>query len=315
MRILAVLNRDGGTLRGIDVDAFAERSCATLTDAGHRCEVVIVDGDGLLEALEAAVASTECDVILAGGGDGTISAAAATVANTEKALAVLPAGTMNLFARGLGIPQNIDAAVKAFATGELREVDLARANGTAFVHQFSIGMHPKMLHERERISFRSRAGKMLASLRAVAETFWNPPRMRVEIDTPDFRRTVSVASIGVTNNLFGEGHLPYAEMPSEGVLGIYVARTRRRRDVAKFLFNIAIGRWRRNDQVEIIECRRARLTVLAHAKRFKCSIDGELRPLDETTELESLPGALRVLVPAGAAQASGGSSPASPPAE
>ena len=84
----------------------------------------------------------------------------------KKALAILPAGTMNLFARSLGIPLTLDAAVQSFADGKVQAVDIATANGQPFVHQFSIGMHAKLVHLREKMDFGSRLGKIRASARA-----------------------------------------------------------------------------------------------------------------------------------------------------
>ena len=94
MRIVAILNRDGGTLRSLDVEEFGERACRTFEEAGHACSVRVVSGGDLVEALEEAAADDGTDAILAGGGDGTISAAAAVLAGTDKALAVLPAGPL-----------------------------------------------------------------------------------------------------------------------------------------------------------------------------------------------------------------------------
>ena len=102
---------------------------------------------GLADALDKA-ASGQRRLVLAGGGDGTVSAAAAQLMDTEKALAILPAGTMNLFARGLGIPLTLDAALRAFADGEVQNGRYCERQWPAFVHQFSIGMHAKMVQLR-----------------------------------------------------------------------------------------------------------------------------------------------------------------------
>ena len=77
MHFLAVLNRDGGTLRTTDLDAFVERSRETLEKAGHTLEVEMVSGKDIVSALKKASANDAVDVVIAGGGDGTISAAAA----------------------------------------------------------------------------------------------------------------------------------------------------------------------------------------------------------------------------------------------
>ncbi|TIS94759.1 MAG: diacylglycerol kinase family lipid kinase, partial [Mesorhizobium sp.] len=104
MKFAAVLNRDGGTLRTTDISAFSDRMHQTLDAAGHSLSIDIVAGKDVVVTLDNAVSRRSVDVVLAGGGDGTISAAAARLMGKKKALAILPAGTMNLFARGLGIP-------------------------------------------------------------------------------------------------------------------------------------------------------------------------------------------------------------------
>lgn len=301
MRFLAVLNRDGGTLKEIDLDAFSARLSEVLEQAGHAVEVRVVEGKGIVDALEDAAREPDIDTVLAGGGDGTISAAAGALRDTGKVLAVLPAGTMNLFARSLGIPLDLDASVRAFATGSVRAVDVADANGRPFVHQYSVGMHPQVLRLRSRIHYSSRIGKMLASMRAALTAFLRPPRLNIGLTMQGTEMRATTSGVSVTNNLYGEGHLPYADMPDGGVLGIYVTRARRRRDLAWFLLNMAIGRWRRNDQVEIHQTDEVVLSIRSRARRFHCAIDGELCDLEPETRIRIHPGTLRVLVPAGEA--------------
>lgn len=298
MRFQVVLNRDGGTLRRRDADAVAGSLREALEAAGHAVSVAAVAGDGMDAALDEAAAGP-ADIVMVGGGDGTVSAAAARLAGSDKALAVLPAGTMNLFARSLGIPADLDQAVAAFATGEVRAVDVAEADGRVFVHQFSVGLHTKLIRLREKKSFGSRYGKMIASLQAGFAAFLRPPRLAAAL-TLDGRETVVRASgIGITNNLLGEGYrLPYAARPDGGVLGVYVTRARRRRDLALFALGALFGRWRRNAHVDVHQAREVTLRLVAHHRRFGCAMDGELAELGTETLLRIRPGALKVLVPA-----------------
>lgn len=298
MRFQVILNRDGGTLRTRDVERFAAGARRTLEGLGHAVSVTTVAGDGLEKALAVAAAGP-AEVVMVGGGDGTVSAAAAQLAHTDKALAVLPAGTMNLFARSLGIPLDLDAAVAALGAGAIEAVDVAAADDRIFVHQFSVGLHAKLIRLREKKSFGSRLGKMRASVAAGLSTFFRPPRLEAELVVDGGAFTVRTAGIGITNNLIGEGYrLPYAARPDGGVLGVYITQARRRRDLARFLFGILLGRWRRNEHVEIHEARQVTLRLLAHHRRFGCAIDGELAPLARETRLAILPGALKVLRPA-----------------
>jgi diacylglycerol kinase family enzyme len=200
--------------------------------------------------------------------------------------------------QGLGIPLDLDAAIAALASGRARRVDIASANGRPFVHQFSVGMHPQLIHLRSRIPFRGRLGKLLASARAAIATLRNPHNLRVALDMGQTELITVTSGIGVTNNLLGEGHLPYADKPDGGVLGIYITRAESRLGLLAFLFNMALGRWRGNDQVEIHEAGEVRLKILSAERHFRSALDGELLPLEREIHIRLMPKALRVLVPA-----------------
>ncbi len=298
MHFSTVLNRDGGTLRTTDLQRLSTGLEQTLERAGHSCTIAIVGGSDIEWALKAAAAEKGVDVVMVGGGDGTVSAASGILRGTGRALAILPAGTMNLFARSLGIPLDLDAAVDALAAGRIRDVDTASANGRPFVHQFSIGMHAKMVKLRERLDFASRLGKMGASAKAAYWTVLKPPRLRVALGMGDTEILATASNIGVTNNLFGEGHLPYADHPDQGVLGIYVTVARERGEVIRAAMNMALGRWRRNELVEIHQSDRVSLKILSPVGSQMAVIDGELLPAEAETEIVIEPRSLRVLVPA-----------------
>ncbi|RWM94895.1 MAG: diacylglycerol kinase family lipid kinase [Mesorhizobium sp.] len=303
MRFAAVLNKDGGTLRTTDVAAFADRVRELLEAAGHSVQIDIVAGGEIAAALEKAIARRTVDVVLAGGGDGTVSTAASLLMNKKKALAILPAGTMNLFARSLGIPQTLEAALKAFTDGEVKAVDMATANGRPFVHQFSIGMHARMVQLREKMDFGSRLGKMQASVRAAWATIKNPRTLKVTLTIGKTDIITRATGIGISNNLFGEGHLPYADNPAGGVLGIYVSVARRRRDLVKLLLAMLRGRWRQSEHVEIHQADKAVLKIHSSPTKFKAVMDGELVKLERETTVEIHPATLNVLVPRSSAQA------------
>jgi diacylglycerol kinase family enzyme len=304
MKFAAVLNRDGGTLRTTNLDAFSDRMRQTLEEAGHSLSIDVVAGKEVVAALDRVASQRGVDVVLAGGGDGTISAAAARLMGKKKALAILPAGTMNLFARGLGIPQSLDGALRSFTDGRIIAVDIATANGQPFVHQFSIGMHAKLVQMRQKMEFGSRLGKMHASAKAAWATINNPPAMNVTLSIGGAEIETRTTGIGITNNLFGEGHLPYADNPAGGVLGVYVTVAQQRAELLKFFFNMARGKWRDNEHVEIHQADKVVLTINSGAtKKVRAVLDGELIKLDRETTIQIHPGALHVLVPASVAEA------------
>lgn len=299
MRFLAVLNRGGGTLRTMDVDAFADSLCRTIETAGHSIRFHVAAGDEIEPALDEAAAAADIDVVMIAGGDGSVSAAAGKLMNSDKVLAVLPAGTMNLFARSLGIPLNLDAAVEALASGELRRVDMALANDRPFVHQFSLGMHSELIKRRETLSYSSRLGKIRASIVAALAIIANPPRLRVRLTLPALQVDVKASSLSVSNNPFDGTHLPVAASLDRGELGIYLTRAHRGGELLRLFVSIATGTWRQSPAVEIHRADRVEILLLEPAGRFRCAVDGELLPIERRTLIVSKPGALKVLVPRG----------------
>jgi diacylglycerol kinase family enzyme len=204
---------------------------------------------------------------------------------------------MNLFARSLGIPLALDEAVAKFAAGRIREVDIATANGKPFVHQFSVGLHPRIVEMRSRMEFSSRMGKIGASLRAALDTIRDPVQLKVTLEMPHTEIVAKTAGISISNNLYGEGHLPYADRPDGGVLGVYLTSASRRHHLLLLCLTAALGRWRTSEQVEIHQTGTVVLKIESR-RRQRCVIDGELQPLKPETEIRIHPRALRVLVPA-----------------
>lgn len=197
MKIHAVFNRDGGTFRTMDMKLFAEIAKEIFEKHGHTFESEIVAGKSIVKALQKVATEMGEHVLMAGGGDGTISAAADVAWKAKVPLAVLPAGTMNLFARALKIPLDLNVALESLASGTIQAVDISTANEESFVHQFSIGFQPQMIKFRNTLEYRSRWGKRLASIRAFARAMSNPPRfaVRMSIDGSPTERTVSAMSI------------------------------------------------------------------------------------------------------------------------
>jgi diacylglycerol kinase family enzyme len=105
----------------------------------------------LPDALRAEVARGTPRVLVAGG-DGTLTLAARSLAGTTTALAVLPGGTLNHFARDLGLPSGDAAACLDIAVrGAARPVDAAVLNGELFLGTSSVGAYVQFVRTRERL--------------------------------------------------------------------------------------------------------------------------------------------------------------------
>jgi len=98
-------------------------------------------GDDLTPTMKAAVCSG-APMVIVGGGDGSLSCTVDEVVERDCVFALLPLGTANSFARTLGIPLDIDGAVRTIATGKRRRVDLGAIDGDYFANASSIGLSP-----------------------------------------------------------------------------------------------------------------------------------------------------------------------------
>src|SRR5579862_1748915 len=90
-------------------------------------------GPGAATALAGDAVERGDDVVIVAGGDGTINEAIQALAGTTVALGVLPVGTVNVWAREIGLPAHPVAAAALLADGDSRTIDLGRAGERLFL--------------------------------------------------------------------------------------------------------------------------------------------------------------------------------------
>ena len=103
----------------------------------------VTDPDELGATLDKALARSP-DLVILGGGDGTISGLVDRLVGRDVMLAVLPLGTANSFARSLGIPLDVAAAVDVIRTGRARRIDLGRIDRDYFANCAALGISPQI---------------------------------------------------------------------------------------------------------------------------------------------------------------------------
>lgn len=140
-------------------------------------------------------------VVVAAGGDGTLNAVTQGLADTQTALGVLPAGTMNVFAREMGFPHNsLKKSLDVLDEGHIEEVDLFEANGQAFIQMAGVGIDAKVIEETtwETKKMFGPLAYLMSAVRVLGE---KPPRMRVITD--DGREEEGVCVLAGNGALYG----------------------------------------------------------------------------------------------------------------
>jgi diacylglycerol kinase family enzyme len=178
MKLIVLVNRSAGTvLSGKVTQEGVEKA---FRDAGVEATVEMIPGDEMEERARAAVRSG-VDGVVAGGGDGTVRCVAGVLAGTGVALGVLPLGTLNHFARDLGIPEEIPEAAKALAGGDVRDLDLGEVNGEVFVNTSVLGFYPPVVQERDRQRKREGRNKWLAAAVALFKLLPRVPALHLSL--------------------------------------------------------------------------------------------------------------------------------------
>lgn len=297
MNIQIVLNRDGGTLKTSDVDGIGRKLSSAMIAQGHEARIVTPIGKDIVKALEEAATDDAVDCLIVGGGDGSVSLAASLCWEHKKVLGVLPAGTMNFFARSLQMPLDLEAAIEALAGSVPRKVDIGTVNGRVFIHQVSLGIQPRMVELRKSMPYRSRVGKRMASARAALLTLTRPPSFRAKLTNGKDDHSGHYSILAVSNNVYGDGHLPYADTLDDGVLGIYSAPRLTFWKNIKLARDMLLMRWADNEHLLSQSTNSVKIEMLSKINGRKISIDGELAPLEKMLDIKLHRRALNVLMP------------------
>ena len=282
---------------GGGADEAASASERALREAGAEPSLRRVAGPELARAAREAAA--ECDVVAALGGDGTVNAVAGALAGSETPMLVLPAGTLNHFAKDLGIPPDAAEAALLVRDGARRRVDVAEVNGRVFVNNSSIGAYPVAVALRERLQEVGGRGKWVAMTRAALRTFRRYPTLHVRIEGDDGEIALETPFVFVGNNAYGGDGVGSAQRArlDAGKLGVITADATTRRQAIRVAALVALGRadasgvWRGESAELSVETDRASLLV---------ALDGEVERLETPLAYRSRPGALVVIGPAGA---------------
>jgi diacylglycerol kinase family enzyme len=272
-----VLNAASGRRKD---DAFAERLRTALDRHPGRFAVSEADGGSdLSRAIDAAVEGGH-PTLVAAGGDGTIAAVAEAAAAHGRTLGVVPTGTFNFVARGLSIPEEIDAAVDLLAASPAHPMPVADVNGRLFLNNASLGLYPAILREREGV-YRRWGRSRLAAHWSVIKTVLGairPLHLRVTVDGKVLRARTPLVFVARSAFQLDRYGLDGAEAVRAGRFALFLAPDAGPLRMILIALRLAVGGLRTGRDIElvigdeiVVETARPRLVVARDGERTRLS--------------------------------------------
>lgn len=298
MNISLVLNPDAGSLLDRDVHDIADRVCTAFQKAGHSCRPHIGPGDRLIETLEDAVSNT--DALMVGGGDGTVVAAANAAMKRGIALGILPLGTVNLLAKDLNIPLELEDAVEALAQGRIIEIDVGVVNGQLFLVAVVLGVFVDLVKKREETRNDTGPLKWPSLLVEMGKEVINSEPMFLTLQTGRRRQRLRTCAAVISNNDFEDtvSLVPKRSSLDKGELALLIAESHSGWGFINLMARLFSGKTK--DDPKLIRMALRELQISSPSGKIAASVDGEVQEMASPLSFSIKPGALKVLVPRGA---------------
>lgn len=293
-----VLNRASGTLRELWHEGLTEELVATFANAGIEARIHPVAPEDLTATLDRAM-SEKPDAIVVGGGDGTVSSAAARLMDTGIPLGVLPLGTLNLMARDLELPLDLETAAAALGQAVPTDIDVLDIDGHACLCTSLIGFYPAAARREKEFHGSAWWRKVGKVVRQTWTAFNETPPLDLTIDLDDGgtlrRRTRFAAFVpGELEDVFSV--IPKRTAIAAGKLTVYLSRHQTRLALGRGALAYLLGRMDQERDIEKIAT--AGVTIDARRRRhLTMMIDGEIVRPELPIRFQIRRAALRVLKP------------------
>lgn len=293
MQIQIIVN---GAAKGFSDDTARDAFKARVADIVPHAQVNFTTPDVPVVDLVRQLVNDGATVVVAGGGDGTVNAVASVLVGTDTVLGVLALGTLNHFAKDIGVPLAVDDALAVLADGQVIRVDVGRVNERVFVNNSGLGLYPEMVARREEQQRRG-ASKWWAAFVESVRVLRRYRKLAVTLEIDGERLSRVTPAVFVGNNEYGTPTIldGQRERLDGGQLALYVPHPSTPWKLLWLCVRAFFGAPRHELEIETFVVRS--FTLAVNARHPHVSIDGEVDQMHSPFQYESLPGALQVLVP------------------
>jgi YegS/Rv2252/BmrU family lipid kinase len=236
------------------------------------------------------------DLVFVWGGDGTVQRCLDVLAGEDVDVAILPAGTANLFATNLEIPGTIEEAVQVGLHGRRRALDLGVMNGEHFAVMAGAGLDALMIKDADR-GLKDKAGRLAYVWTGIRNVDARKVAMTIDVDGQRwFDGDASCVLVANVSTIVG-GLSPFAKaVPDDGVLELGVVEAEGALQWARVFGRMAVGRIDSSPLTRTTSARR--IDVKADTK-IDWELDGGHRGRAKKLKIRIRPGAIRICVPDG----------------
>jgi YegS/Rv2252/BmrU family lipid kinase len=181
------------------------------------------------------------DLLFVWGGDGTVQRAIDALVGRPVTLAILPAGTANLLARNLGLPDELESCVRIGLHGPRRALDVGKINGEHFAVMAGAGLDALMIRDSDS-GLKDAVGKLGYVWTGMKNVRLEPVPMRIEVEgAPWFRDAASCVLVGNVGRVLGGLSVFPDARPDDGRLEIGVVTARGAWEWSRTLGRAATG--------------------------------------------------------------------------
>jgi diacylglycerol kinase (ATP) len=235
------------------------------------------------------------DVIFVWGGDGTVQRCIDAIAGTKATLAILPAGTANLLATNLQVPDDLTEAVRVGLHGERRALDTGSVNGEHFAVMAGAGFDARMIKDADR-GMKDRLGRAAYLYTGARNLGAGRVKATVEVDGQRFfKGRVSCVLVGNVGKVLGGVEAFTGARPDDGLLDLGVITAKNPVEWARTLGRVALGKAEGSPFVELTQGKRFRIKF---DRQLPYELDGGARPSAAKLRIKVHPAAVRICVPA-----------------